>query len=71
MVDALLEPLLLIWTPGVGELALILLIVLVIFGAGKIAGIGRGLGEGIRNFKEGLKGEDETKPKDTNAHGKS
>ena len=63
MVDTLTDPLLLIWTPGVWELALILLIVLVIFGAGKIAGIGRGLGEGIRNFKQGLKGEDE-KPDD-------
>ena len=62
MIEALRDPMLLIWTPGVGELALILLIVLVIFGAGKLAGVGKGLGEGIRGFKTGLKGEDDEKP---------
>jgi sec-independent protein translocase protein TatA len=40
---------------GVPELLLILLIVIVIFGAGKLPQLGRGLGEGIRNFKESLK----------------
>jgi sec-independent protein translocase protein TatA len=40
---------------GVQELLIILLIVLVIFGASKLPQLGRGLGEGIRNFKKGLK----------------
>ena len=44
---------------GPSELIIILLIVLVIFGASRLPRLGRGLGEGIRNFKEGLKGGDE------------
>jgi sec-independent protein translocase protein TatA len=45
---------------GPGELLIIALIALLLFGAGRIADIGKGLGQGIRNFKEGLKeaGED-------------
>ena len=46
---------------GVPELMIIFLIIVVLFGASRIPHIGRGLGEGIRNFKKGLKGdEDET-----------
>ncbi len=41
------------------ELVIILVIVLVIFGAGKLPEIGSGLGKGIRNFKKATKGEDE------------
>ncbi|OGG96607.1 MAG: hypothetical protein A2508_10520 [Candidatus Lambdaproteobacteria bacterium RIFOXYD12_FULL_49_8] len=37
---------------GVGELSIILCIVVVLFGAGRLAGIGAGLGKGIRNFKD-------------------
>lgn len=47
---------------GLPELILIFLIVIVIFGAGKLPQLGRGLGEGIANFKEGLKGK-EDKPR--------
>lgn len=44
---------------GVPELLLILLIVIIIFGANKLPQLGRGLGEGLRNFKESIKtGED-------------
>lgn len=43
---------------GVPELLVIFLILLVIFGASKLPQLGRGLGEGIRNFKKGIK-EDE------------
>lgn len=51
---------------GVPELILILVIVVVIFGAGKLPQLGRGLGEGIANFREGLsKGKNEpSKPID-------
>lgn len=42
---------------GPTELLLILAILLVIFGGRKIPEIARGLGEGIRNFKEAMRGE--------------
>ena len=41
------------------ELVVIALIVLIFFGAKKIPEMGKGLGEGIRNFKKSIKGEDE------------
>ena len=44
--------------PGFQELLIILLIVLVIFGASKLPQLGRGLGEGIRNFRKGLKSDE-------------
>ena len=44
---------------GIWEIGLILLIVMFFFGAKRIPVIGRGLGEGIRNFKMALgKGDD-------------
>jgi len=48
---------------GVPELLLILVIVIIIFGAGKLPQLGKGLGEGIRNFKESVKEGQETKDK--------
>jgi sec-independent protein translocase protein TatA len=46
---------------GVQELLVILAIVIVIFGANKIPQLGKGLGEGIRNFKNAMKaGEEES-----------
>lgn len=42
---------------GPGELLIIALIALLLFGAGRIADIGKGLGQGIKNFKQGLKDE--------------
>jgi sec-independent protein translocase protein TatA len=39
---------------GLPELLVILFIVIVIFGATKLPQLGRGLGEGISNFREGL-----------------
>jgi len=44
---------------GIWELLLVLVIILVIFGAGKLPEIGSGLGKGIKNLKTSLKGEDE------------
>jgi sec-independent protein translocase protein TatA len=40
---------------GFQELLILFLIILVIFGASKLPKLGRGLGEGISNFKKGLK----------------
>ena len=46
---------------GFPELMLILVIVLVVFGAGRLPQLGRGLGEGISNFRDGLgKGKDDS-----------
>jgi len=44
---------------GVGEVFIILLIVLIVFGAGKLPEIGEGLGRGIRNFRKAVKSPDE------------
>ena len=54
------EPLmaLLVGPLGMQELIIILVIALVIFGGKKIPELGRGLGDGIRQFKSSLKGED-------------
>jgi sec-independent protein translocase protein TatA len=43
---------------GVPELLLIVALVVLLFGAKRIPQIARGLGEGIRNFKGGLKESD-------------
>ncbi|HEU0036058.1 MAG TPA: twin-arginine translocase TatA/TatE family subunit [Kofleriaceae bacterium] len=46
--------------PGMGELIIILLIVLVVFGANKLPGIGDALGRSIKNFKRASKVEDDS-----------
>jgi sec-independent protein translocase protein TatA len=43
---------------GFQELLIIFLIVLVLFGAAKLPQLGKGLGEGIKNFRKGIKGDD-------------
>lgn len=43
--------------PGMGELLVILVIVLLIFGAGKLPQIGDSLGKSIRNFKKAASGD--------------
>ena len=50
---------------GIPELLLLLGIALLIFGPGKLADFGKGLGEGIRSFKKGLNEDaedDKSKP---------
>ena len=44
---------------GVSELLIILVIILIMFGAGKLPEIGEGLGRGIRNFRKAIKSPDE------------
>ena len=46
------------WT----EILVIALIAVVLFGGRRLADAGRGLGEAIRNFREGMKGDDPGKP---------
>ena len=47
---------------GAPELLVIALIAMLLFGAGRISDIGKELGQGIRNFKDGLKNEDAKAP---------
>jgi sec-independent protein translocase protein TatA len=47
---------------GPGELLLIALLVLLMFGAGRLSDIGKGLGEGFRNFKKGIRDDDPPGP---------
>jgi sec-independent protein translocase protein TatA len=51
-----------------GHILLVLVVVLVLFGAGKLPGVMGDLGKGLRNFKDGLKsGEDKNAdPSDKN-----
>jgi sec-independent protein translocase protein TatA len=50
---------------GTTELIIILVLVLIIFGAGKLPSVGGALGKGLRNFKEGVKeGNEEKQEKD-------
>jgi sec-independent protein translocase protein TatA len=44
---------------GIAELIIILVIVVVIFGAGRLPELGEGLGRGIRNFRKQVKAPDE------------
>jgi len=43
---------------GTQEMLLVALVALLLFGGKKIGDIGKGLGEGIRNFRETMKGDD-------------
>ncbi len=49
--------------PGIWELVIIFLIILVVFGAGKIPKIARDIGSGIKEFKKSLNGKDENEQK--------
>lgn len=52
---------------GMGELLVILVIILVLFGAKRLPDIGKALGEGIREFKkaaQGLKGDEDEEKKE-------
>ena len=54
---------------GTTELVIVLVIVILVFGVSKIPQLGKGLGEGIRNFKSAIKAvheEPEEKPKSEN-----
>ncbi len=46
---------------GFGEWMVIILVALLLFGAGRLPELGRNLGEGIRGFKRGLVGEEDRK----------
>ena len=50
---------------GPASLVLILVIALVIFGPGKLPGVGKALGESISGFKKGLNGDEGEKKEET------
>jgi sec-independent protein translocase protein TatA len=52
---------------GPWELLLIAGIALLLFGAGRLADVGKGLGQGIKNFKQGLKEAEEIDKKPADA----
>jgi len=45
--------------PGMGELLIILVIVLLVFGANKLPQLGEGIGKAIKNFKRGVNHDDD------------
>ncbi len=58
---------------GTQELLIVLLIVLIIFGASRLPQLGKGLGEGIRNFKSSIRAgkEESGREEDEPQHRKS
>jgi sec-independent protein translocase protein TatA len=45
--------------PGISEWVIILVVLLIVFGVGKLPQIGDGLGKGIKNFRRAVSGKDE------------
>jgi sec-independent protein translocase protein TatA len=66
MLIALIGPL------GLPELLIILAVLILIFGASRLSGLGRGLGQSIRGFKDEMRKMDtDEKPKETRAEERS
>jgi len=55
---------------GITEIILIVVLALVLFGGNKLAGVGKALGQSIRDFKKEVK-SDETKPEETRTEDKA
>ncbi|QMU56043.1 MAG: twin-arginine translocase TatA/TatE family subunit [Candidatus Mycalebacterium zealandia] len=51
---------------GITELVIVLVIVLLVFGPGRLGSIGSALGKGIRNFRSSLEGDDSSDDNDEN-----
>ena len=52
---------------GTTEIILILVLALVLFGGGKLAGVGKALGQSIHDFKKEIKADEKDKPEETKA----
>ena len=50
--------------PGGYQILIVLVVVLLLFGGKKIPELMKGLGKGIKEFKDGMAGDEETKEKD-------
>ena len=55
----MLNSILLLGMPGGSEWILIVVVVLVLFGGKKTPELMRGMGKGVKEFKDGIKGEDD------------
>ena len=55
---------------GMPELLIILVIILVLFGSRRIPDLAKGLGEGIRNFKSGMRSDERPEIEDRNEAGR-
>ena len=51
--------------PGGMEFLIILVIIIILFGAKKIPGLAKGIGNGVKEFRKGLKGNDKEELKST------
>ncbi len=60
----MINSILLAFSPGPLEIILILVIVLLLFGGKKIPELMKGMGKGIKNFKEGISSDDDDDAKD-------
>ena len=49
---------------GIPELILILAIIILLFGTSRLSGLGKGLGQAIRGFKDEVESKDKNEPKD-------
>ncbi|MCX7743337.1 MAG: twin-arginine translocase TatA/TatE family subunit [Flavobacteriales bacterium] len=49
---------------GPWQVVLVIAVVLLLFGGRKIPELMKGLGRGVKEFKDGMKGEEENKPSD-------
>ncbi|XCN73195.1 MAG: twin-arginine translocase TatA/TatE family subunit [Candidatus Electrothrix aestuarii] len=56
---------------GMPEMVIILVLIVILFGAGKLPEIGAGLGQGIRNFKDSTKELEEPKEQEENVAAES
>lgn len=67
----IMDQLLFIGNLGTGEIIIIAIIVLLLFGGKKIPELMKGIGKGVKNFKDGVKGlEDDIKIDDTTTENK-
>ena len=59
--------------PRIGplEIVIVLVIILIIFGVGRLPEVGGGIGKGLREFRSGLKGDDSEDAKDESEETKS
>ncbi len=59
--------------PRIGplEIVIVLVIILIIFGVGRLPEVGGGIGKGLREFRSGLKGGDDEEKKEESEDSKS
>ena len=55
---------------GMPELIVVLVIIMIVFGAGKLPEIGSGIGKGIRNFKKSVSSDDDASAEQIEDSGK-